>query len=421
VLAASSLLLANQAMAADYSITGESNTFLRMKTTVDDKDVYPLFEYLRLSVAVAEKDGCATSLHIGGWGRLDMNDTSTREGNWNGDLQYGYISHQGAKNNLLLNAGRQFVTEGVASERMDGLYLRSDFAAGFKAAAFVGAPVVTEPNFSGGEYLYGGRFSQGMPAYYSIGVSALKSEGASHARDREEEGVDLWIHPMKQVDLTGRSSYNSLSSGWMEHAYTLSISPMDALKLTAHVSNINYEDYFFHVTTSALSLTNGIISPNEELTTAGVGVSFEPMKNLTVAADYRKYLYEIVGDADYFGGKLSFTLPDSLSAGFGAHRMEGAGDRLRYNEYRLYALKKLGAVDLAADFFDINYDRRINGVWNSFAITASAGYRFDEKLRVWADLEYAQSPDFDDEVRGLVKVAYAFDMKRSEGRGKSEK
>lgn len=422
VLTAGSLLLAKPLIAADYSLSGASNTFLRMKTTIDRKDIYPLYEYLQFTLAVTEQDGSATSLHFGGWGRGDLGDRSwSRHGKTDGDLQYGYLSYQGARDNLLVNAGRQFVSEGVATERIDGLYLRSDLAAGFGAAVFVGNPVVTEPSLNGGDVLYGARLSQGMPGYYSVGLSLLRSDEDTAARDREEQGLDLWVHPLKQLDLTGRSSYNSKTKGWMEHAYTLSLAPLDTLDLSADISNVNYRDYFLNVTTTAFSLTNGVLSPDEELTTAGVAASYRPLPRLTVGADYKRYSYQIAGSADYFGGRLAYALPDSLSAGFSAHRMDGAVDRLRYVESRLYALKKLGAVDLAADFFNVYYDRKINGVRNSFAITASAGYRFNDKLRLWGDLEYSKSPDFSSELQGLVKLAYAFDMKRSEGRGKSEK
>ena len=155
------------------------------------------------------------------------------------------------------------------------------------------------------------------------------------------------------------------------------------------------------------------------LAAAGAKVALTPVKNLTLSGDYRNYHYDLAGDAHYGGGGVSYGVP-SLSVGLSGHRMYGASERLRYYEARVYALARLGAVDLAADFFNVNYDQRINGVKNSFALTGSAGYRFNDKVRVWADLEYSQSPDFDDEVRGLVKLAYAFDTTRSEG-GKSEK
>ncbi len=79
----------------------------------------------------------------------------------------------------------------MATERIDGLYLRSDLAAGFGAAAFVGSPVVTQSNFKGGDITYGGRVSQGNPKYYSIGLSALRTD-YDNSRIREEQGIDIW-------------------------------------------------------------------------------------------------------------------------------------------------------------------------------------------------------------------------------------
>lgn len=422
VLAASSVMLASPVLAAEYSVSGDSNTYLRMKTTVGKNDLYPLYEYLRLSVSMAEKDGSATSLHLGAWGRGDLGDKSGQD-RVDGDLQYGYLSYQGAKNNLTLNAGRQFVTEGVATERIDGLYVRSDLAAGFAGSAFVGAPVVTDEiaNLKGTDTIYGGRLSQGKPGLYTVGVSALRSEGDG-PRDREEQGIDFWVHPLKQVDITGRSNYSTITSGWMEHAYTVSVAPMDILTVSADLSHINYKDYFYNTTTSAFTLVGGgIMDPEEKLTAAGLSAAVTPVKNVTVAAEYRNYSYDKAGDANYGGARVAYALPDSLSAGCSLHRMQGENSRLRYTDFRLYALKQLGKVDVAADLFNVSYDNSINGVKNSVALTGSAGYRFNEKLRVWADLEYSKSPDFDNELKGLLKVAYAFDMKRSEGGAKSEK
>lgn len=260
-----------------------------------------------------------------------------------------------------------------------------------------------------------------MPKLYTIGFSALKSEAKQNSRYREEEGIDLWVHPMQKVDLVGRSSYNSITNGWMEHAYTATLSPTTNLKLSASVTNINYTDYFHNMTTKALSLTNGIITPGEAVLSLGAGASYTFLKDFTASADYKNYDYDIAGSADYFGGKLTYSSPQIMSAGFGYHRMEGISDRLRYNEYRLYALKKLQHVELSADLIDINYDKSINGVRDSFTLTGSAGYEINEQLKVGADLEYTRSPDFDREVRALVKLTYLFDTKHSEGGGKSEK
>jgi hypothetical protein len=101
--------------------------------------------------------------------------------------------------------------------------------------------------------------------------------------------------------------------------------------------------------------------------------------------------------------------------------MIGDSERLRYYDYRLYALKKVGHAELGLDFYNVIFDRPIDGVKSSFALTGIAGYEVTEKLKVGGDVEYSQSPDFDREWRALVKVAYAFDMKTGEKGGKSEK
>lgn len=425
IAAVCSLLISALGTANATSISGESKTIFRVKESTDNRKLYPLYEYLRLSGTDTGEHG-TISFNIGGWGRIDLMDKSTDKYQ-DGDLRYGYLSFQSNRNNFLFNAGRQFVAEGVATEKLDGLYLRSDIAAGFGAALFVGTPVVTEPNFNGGDIVYGGRIVHSMPKYYAIGLSAVKSEN-SGSRLREEEGVDLWLYPVKQVDVVGRSSYNSLTSGWMEHAYTVTCTPLENLRINADLSNINYRDYFHHVTTSVFSFFNpvtnptGLIDPREKVLTLGGSIGYTPVKNLSLSADYKNYDYDIAGHANYFGGKASFSQPESFAAGFSIHRMDGEGDKLRYDEYRVFASKKLGKADVTVDFFDVNYDSPINGIKNAYSVAAAAGYEITAKLRVAADIDYSKSPDFDNEVRGLVKLSYAFDAKfGTEGRAKSEK
>ena len=421
ILAVCSLLISTPTPASPASISGESNTIFRMGKTTDDKKLYPLYEYLRFTGENDVGKSGSISFNIGGWGRADLGDKST-DTNPDGDLQYGYLSYRANKNNLLLNAGRQFVAEGVATERIDGLYLRSDLAAGFGAAAFVGSPVITTTDsFKGGDIIYGGRIVQGMPKYYSIGLSALRTDYGG-TRLREEEGFDLWLHPFKQVDVVGRSSYNSVTSGWMEHAYNATYSPLESLRFSAHFSNINYKDYFYQVTTTALSLTNGLLDPNEKVTTLGGSVEFSPHKTLTLTVDYKNYDYDIAGQAKYFGGKATFSLADSFVAGIAVHRMDGENSRLRFDEYRVFASKKVGKADLMVDFFAVNYDSAINGIKSTYSASGVFAYAITDNLKLAADVNYMKDTNFDNAVTGLVKVTYAFDKKfGSEGGAKSEK
>ena len=408
------IVLHTQANAA--SLSGESETIFRMQK-INDRNLYPLYEYLRLSGSGDFRGMGTVSFNAGGWGRVDLRDRSG-DSNPYGDLQYGYVSYGGNKDNLLINAGRQFIAEGVATERLDGLYLRSDLAAGFGAAAFVGSPVVTQSNFKGGDVTYGGRVSQGNPKYYSIGLSALRTD-YDNSRIREEQGIDIWVQPLRQVDLSGRSSYNSITSGWMEHAYTVTVTPFEKLRFTANLSKINYKDYFYQVTTSALSLTNGLLNPQEDVLSLGGSIEYTPMKNLRFVADYKNYDYAVAGHAKYYGGKATFSLPEFGAAGVSFHRMDGEVNKLKYSEYRMFASKSIGKANLTVDFFDVQYDSPINGIRNTYAVSAAVGYEVTPALQVSGDVEYSRTTDSDNALAGLFKLVYRFDMNfGAEGRSK---
>jgi hypothetical protein len=415
IAAACSLLVGGAGTAAAVSISGQSDTILRLRTSSpEEAKLYNAYEYLRLSVRDLDKNG-DLGFTIGGWGRVDLKD-HLDDRHEDADLQYGYLSYRPKKNNLTLNIGRQLVTEGVASERLDGVYLRSDLAAGFGASAYGGADVVTQPNFKGAEVVYGARVSHTLPSLYTVGLSALKADRGG-ARFREEEGVDLWLHPLKQLDLVGRSSYNSLTSGWMENAYILSCVPNDKIRLTGDLSQINYRHYFQQVTTSALSL-GGAIDPNEKLLALGMSVAINPIKELTIVGDFKNYDYRVARNAKYFGGKLAVSVAESVTAGVGLHRMEGSTEALRYTEFRAYLAKKFHKLDITADFID----QRFDSLKNTFSITGAAAYEITEQIRLAADVDYGRTTEFDNEVKGLVKLTYAFDTKHgSEGGAKSEK
>ncbi|MBW6485345.1 MAG: hypothetical protein K0B01_04245 [Syntrophobacterales bacterium] len=406
------LLLPNVGQAV--SVSGESQTILRMERAADDRKLLPIYEYLSLGIENDLKEG-ALSGDFGGWGRLDTRDRRPG-GRAEGAFQYGNVSYQGNNNNLQFTAGRQFVAEGVAAERLDGLYLHSDFAGGFGAAAYVGAPVVTEPNFKGGDVTYGGRFSHSVPKYYSLGLSILQTNYDGN-RIREEAGLDLWLHPLPKLDLAGRSSYNSVTSGWMEHAYALTFNPLGNLRISADLAGINYRDYFQQMTTSVFSLTTGIIDPDERQFSLGGGIEVSPIEGLALVVDYRNYDYKIAGEAKYFGGKATFTASESFMVGFSLHRMAGETARLTYDEYRLFASKTLGKASLMADFFDVKYDSAISGIKNTYCASVGVGYGISEQLQLAVAVDYSKSIDFDHNLMGLIKLTYSFDKTFGAGGG----
>ena len=206
----------------------------------------------------------------------------------------------------------------------------------------------------------------------------------------------------------------------MEHAYTVTVTPLDKLRFIANLSKINYKDYFYQVTTSALSLTNGLLNPQEDVLSLGGSLEYTPTKNLRVVVDYKNYDYAVAGPAKYYGGKATFSLPEFGAAG----RLlftgwTGEVDKLKYSEYRIFASKSIGKASLTLDFFDVQYDSPINGIQNTYAVSAAVGYEVTPALQVSGDVEYSRTTDSDNAIAGLFKLVYRFDMNfGAEGRSK---
>lgn len=397
------------------SIDGTSNTYLLSRETADASKLLPLYEYLDLSVKNVGME--SISVHLGGWLRYDLRDDSFGKDK-NSDLQYGYVSYRTRTNNAVVNLGRVMVFEGVAAERVDGIYARTDIQGGFGLSAYGGAPVMTnEGDDSGSNTIYGARIAHQKDGLYTIGISYLQQEKNSNSF-RKEEGIDLWVRPASKVEIAGRSAYNAETSGWMEHSYYLMLGPFNKVRANIEASWINYADYFAATTNNAFKLTpGGPLDPKEKVNILGPEVFYAVNDNWSVSADYKTYGYDIAGSASYYGIKAAYRMPKSYSAGISLHKMDGDRDRLKYDQYRVYAAKQMGKMDVAVDLLDVKYKVPINNVSNSYSATLAAGYELKESLKIGADAEYSKNPDFDKDVRLFLKLVYRFDEELGRRKG----
>jgi hypothetical protein len=400
-------LLFIPAVSAAPTVTGDSRTYVQSRETADGSKILGGYEYLDF---VIQNIGNETiSFHTGGWMHYDFRDDELGRKSPS-DLQYSYLSFKSKTANTTVNLGRVMVFEGVAAERVDGAYARTDLMGGFGISAFGGMPVETNIDEPGNNVIYGGRLYHELGDVYRIGLSALKEEKNS-LRFREEGGIDIWVHPMSNVNITGRSSYNDITQGWMEHSYSLMLGPFARLRLDTTAQWINYDDYFYAVTTSALSVFNGLLLDDERARILGEEASYGITDTLSVAADYKNFDYELAGHANYYGGKLKFSVAESGGAGIGYHRMEGYTDTLKYNEYRVYGYKKFGKFDVTADVIDVSYVRPINSVKDAYSLSVGAQYALTEAWKIGADVEYSHNPDFEHDTRTFLKLLYHFGPK----------
>jgi hypothetical protein len=402
------------AVAPAASMTGTSSTYLLSRETPSGSNLLPLYEYLNLRVEDLGKE--SISFQFGGSVRYDLRDDSFGNDKHN-DLQYAYLSYRHAESNMILNLGRVMVFEGVATERVDGAYARSDLKGGFGVSAFGGVPVETNIELPGNNMEYGARVSHQMANLYTIGLSYLKEEKDS--KDfREEEGVDLWLRPVNKVEILGKSFYNAITSGWMQHTYNLLLGPFDKLRLDTEISSINYEDFFTGATSSVFTFQpGGPIAPGEKVSVLGETVSYEFTGGVNASVDYKSYNYDIAGSAKYYGARANYAVAKSGGAGISIHRMDGETDRLNYDEYRVYGYRKIDKTDVAVDLLAVLYDVPINGVDNAYSISLAAGYELSEKLKLGADVEYSKNPDFDKDIRTFFKLIYRFDIAYGKGKG----
>ncbi len=399
------LLLTTVAPAAN--LTGASATYVQSRETADKEKILGGREYLDFAV---QNIGSQTiSFHAGGWLRYDFQGEEFGKKS-NSDLQYSYLSFKSKTANTVVNLGRVMVFEGVAAERVDGLYAGTDLMGGFGVSGFGGSPVETGIDAPGNSVIYGARLSHRYSGIYRIGVSALQEEKDS-ADYRKEGGIDIWVHPYHKVDITGTSTYNDITKGWMEHSYVLSLGPFKKLRLDTQASMINYDDYFFRVTTSAFSLQPGIIQPGEKVRILGEEATYPVTDRALIAADYKNFSYDIAGKANYYGGKIRYSASGSGGVGVGYHRMDGETDALRYDEYRAYGYRRFGKLNVVVDAIHISYDVAIHDVKDAYSASAAAQYDLAKAWKLGADVEYSRNPDFDRDIRTFLKLLYSFGEK----------
>ncbi len=393
------------------SLSGDSNTYVSSREDADGSKVLGAYEYLNLS---AGDPGKELSFQFGGWLRYDFK-TEEFGNKSTSDLQYAYLSYKSSNSNAVVNLGRVMVFEGVATDRVDGIYARTDLAKGFGVSAFGGVPVETEINLPGNDIIYGARLTHQIPGLYRIGISALKEEKNSEDF-RKEEGIDLWFRPINKIELMGNSKYNEITKDWASHQYFLVLGPFANIRFNTEASFINYKDYFTGATSSAFMFQPAVLDQNEKVTILGEQVAFGVTDNLNISVDFKGYTYSIAGDAKYYGGNIKYSVAKKGGAGLSVHVMDGKDDRLKYDEYRAYVFGKFGKAEVTLDGLDVSYKEPINGVKDAYSISLAAAYELMEKLKVGADVEYAKNPDFDKDIRTFFKLIYSFDVAYGKGK-----
>jgi len=395
-------------IASALDVTGQSRTYLLSRETADSRQLMPLYEYLNFRVDNSARD--SVSFNFGGWYRHDLQNESYN-GRSNDDLQYAYLSIKRWAGNTQLDLGRVRVNEGVASLLVDGVHARTELKGGLTIALYGGSPVETGFDTRRGDSVVGGRISEWIPGYFILGVSHLDEKNGGNSF-RREEGVDIWLRPVSTLEIQGMSSYNAIGRGWMQHNYYVTIGPFGDLRLNGEYTKVDYQQYFSSMTVSAFTFP--FIDPNETMTATGGSIDYAVTSTITAVADYRNFHYRIAGIADYYGGKIAYA-GESTGMGVSGHRMDGATDRLKYDELGAYVSRKIARADVTLQFLHLAYKQEINGVNNADSASVALGFALTPKARLVADVHYSRGPEFKRDVRGMATFVYSFDAHYESG------
>lgn len=365
------------------------------------------------------------SVHLYGWERVDLADRSTGEKSNDGDLSYGYLSYRFSRANAEVKGGRFFVYEGVAAEQIDGVSAKSDLAAGFAVASFAGAPVrLDRGSDTKGSFIAGGRGSYRYGNIWEVGVSGLNERGGTFdpvsqvKSDRQMVGGDLWVAPVRYLELTGHTFYNTATKGVAEESYVLSVKPVKPLTVTLLFNEADLVHYF------ASSNLRSLFNPDlgGKVRYYGGSATWSVAPPLEVSADYRRINRtesldpEKNGDSNRYGAEARLSVLEKKGrTGFTYHRIEGVTAGFNsYHEIRGYFLYDSGRYITSFDGIGQIYQDPIFSSREAFELIASTGMRIKPDLALSGEISYGQNPRLADDLRGLVRLTFNYSL---EGKG----
>lgn len=371
------------------------------------------------------------SAHFYGWGRMDVADSrpTLNQGDGSrldGGFTYGYLQYRFKGANALVRAGRLFVTEGIVNEQLDGVSARTDLPYGFAVSGFGGATVhnVDVPGAGSdgkGEGVFGGRVNYRQGGLLDLGLSGIY-ESSVHKLDSARTlagsfgshrlvAGDIWLSPHNMVQFSGHSSYNTETESIAEHSYLLQVTPHSDVILTANYDERNDRDYFY----SSVLFANMLRNLGQESRILGGSATYTFGKNTEISADFRRYRRDI-GKADRFGGDLRGTFYDnSVRTGLGYHYLRSSSDFAvlpvasssgSFHEARCYAMRDTKSYFAALDVIGYFFKEPVDNGKNAWEALGSLGYRLTPQVALSGDLSYGRNPQYDDELKGLVRLTY---------------
>jgi hypothetical protein len=407
------LLLAGTALAADLSLSSKTyGLYYERELAGGQKDRYaPLYEYL--STDAANLGGKPLSFHFYGWGRVDLGEDSG-SGSTSGEVGSVYLEYRHPEGNAQAKLGRFFLTEGAAMEIIDGAFVKATSPIGLGVSVYGGAPVEYSilNGTKGGSALYGGRVFFARAGYAEIGASYLRENGTfQEGKDRELYGGDLWLRVAPPVELTAQASYNRSVREMASQRYAVRIVPVATFDISAGYESYTYKGLFQSTLNPAFVFPSLDINDKVGTIFGIVDWAFVPGWTLEVAAKNIRHDKSDPGDANRGEVGLRYSYNDKKDvAGLSAAIVAADREENEYQEYRGFATYSQAQLRLSLDALTQQYKNEINGKKNQYQVVATAGYQLLAALQLSGNLTYTQSPSFQEDWAGLIRVTYDIAM-----------
>jgi len=414
----------------------------------------PATQYLGIDATSLGTD--KLSLHLFGWGRTDLSDSTNFDGSKSGGyLNYGYLQYRFGQANAEIKAGRFTVNQSTGFEQVDGVSVRTDLRGGFTVSAFGGKPVLykTVDATSQKDYdfqrdfIFGTRLAWRSGRVTEIGLSYLQ-DGTKAAKDldipsatnytRKQLGADLAIIPTSTFDFRGRTVFDMASrpalapgakepSKIAEHDYTATVKLGSQIAVSGTYSERNFYAYFAGTNLPSL------FRQDEKDAFKGWGgkAVWNTTNAFQMTVDYRHMSREAFGDSNRFGGDLRWELNEkSWLIGMGGHRVSATDTKyvdpaapyksLSYKEGRLWTMVTRGRFTASLDGIILRFDSGnpylAPGVRKLYEAIGSLGFQATSNVKLSGDLSYGTSAQSVHETRALLRAEYRFGTAKKGGK-----
>lgn len=385
--------------------------------------VAPLYEILSVSARDIENPLAQhLSVVFSGWGAVSVGpnlvwyDADPPRHNVFADLDLAYLQGEFLGRDLQIRAGRMLVTGGVTrSLQLDGASaaLRAPFGLGL--SAYVGSPVAQrfeargpEPTFNPqlGNFAVGGRAWWTVARWGEIGVSGVRI-GDHGDPSRQQIGVDLRATPWRPLTLLASTSYDVYEDRWAETTVLGRYQVLPKLLVDAEYRHV--EPDLFLPRDSILA-----VFTLERRNEAGGGVQLEPMKAVTLHADYHFLRNDGDGDGHRVSGRATWRPASGAAVGVELGQLR-AVDGNGYFQARAFGSAQVRRLQATLDVQEYAFRRAINGEDNSFVANATLRYLIGGGFSALVSGSGGVTPYYARRFDVLAKVAYDQSYQKREG------